>query len=191
MGDADWQRQGAKITNGYLYIKGTVQYDPVGMVPDNTQLTPTTCRLMVLEQKNQKDSSMISSRTSVLSLLDPRLGTDAPTAYTGTFPSNEAPINKDLFRVLADRKFRFNWDYQGNFGTAGVGAGSNLTKHFTLRIKCPKTLSYDPTVGSANQPVNFAPFLCFGYTYDTSVTPDFVSTAFKVRVLSTMYFKDA
>lgn len=191
LGDADWQRTGAKITNGYIYLKGTIQYDPVGMVPDNTQLTPTTVRMFVLEQKNQKDSSLISTRTSVLSLLDPRLGTDAPTSYSGTFPSNQAPVNKELFRVIADKKFRFNWDYQGNFGTLGAAAGNNLTKHFTLKIKCPKTLTYDTTTGSPNQPVNFAPFFCLGYQYDTSTAPDFLSAAFKVRILSTMYFKDA
>lgn len=189
-GQANWQRNGTKVSNGYIYIKGTIQYDPVGMVPDDAQLTPTTVRLMVLEQKNQKDATLIGSRTSWDQLLDPRLGTENAVAYSGTFPSNESAINKKLFRVFADKKFRFNWDYQGNFGSAGAAAGSNLTKHFTIKIKCPASLGYDPSV-SSNLPVNFAPFLCLGYTYDTSVAPDFLSAAFKVRVLSTMYFKDA
>lgn len=189
-GDADWQRTGVKISNGYLYIKGTIQYDVFAVAPTGTQLYPCTVRLMCLEQKNQKDANAITSRTSWDKLLDPRLGTENAIAYSGSFPSNEAPINKNLFRIFADRKFKFNWDYQGNFGSAGAAAGSNLTKHFTIKIKCPKSLQYDISVGN-NMPVNFAPFLCLGYCYDNSAPSDYVSTPFKVRILSTVYFKDA
>lgn len=189
-GDANWQRNGTKIQNGYLYIKGTIQYDPNGTAPPGTQLRPCTVRLMMLQQKNQMDATQIGSRTSITSLLDPRLGTENAQAYNGLFPSNEAPINKKLFRVFADKKYKFNWDYQGNFSTAGAAAGNNLTKHFVIKIRCPKTLVYDIGVGS-NLPTNFAPFMCLGFSYDDGTAPDFVSTPFRVRALSTMYFKDA
>lgn len=188
LGDEDWQRSGNKISNAVCYIKGSIQYD--SGKGDPKVLYPATVRLMVLEQKNQKDCGSIGSRTAVNSLLDPRIGQDDPIAYTGVFPSNQSPINTDMFKVYADRKYSFKWDYTGNFGTAGAAAGTNKTINFTIKVRLPKVLTFDPSVSSANQPTNSAPFLCLGYQYDTATPPDWFDTPFRVRVLSTMYYKD-
>lgn len=186
LGDADWQRTGSRISNGYLYIKGTIQLTNAA-----TEIKPLTARLFVLEQKNQKDTGSIASRTQVGTLLDPRIGTDVGTSYTGSFPSNQSPVNKELFKVYYDKQFKFNWDYTGNLATAGAATGNNLTKSFSIRVKLPKTLLYDSAATLPNTPTNSAPFLCLGYQYDDGTAADYINVALKCRALSTIYFKDA
>lgn len=187
----DWQRVGDRIRPKYIYVKGYVQYDVSS--GGNQYLPPATCRLLVLSQKNVKASVEIPTRIDTSHLLKDNLATGVGRAYTGTVIDNLAPINKELFTVHMDKKVKFNW--QNKKGTDGIDptvewqTGNDRTKYFTLRLKCPKSLTYDTNTGDT--PNNFAPFFCFGAVNDDASGPWTLTAPFRVVYLSTMYFEDA
>lgn len=194
VGTGDFQRIGDKVRGKYLYVKGYVQLDQYYL--DNTTgtqyLPPFTVRAMILSQKNIKVGSEVSTRVDVAHLLKDNIATGTARPYDGDLLDNLAPINKDLFRVHMDRKFKFSWVARGDLtvsGDTGYGVGQERTKYFTVRIKLPATMTFDD--GNGNWVNNFAPFLCIGFVNDDGTAKYTVGTPLRVGWLSTAYYEDS
>lgn len=183
VGPNDFQRIGDRVKGKYLYVKGMVQYG-VG----NAQYPPKTVRCLILSQKNLKTGSQVSTSVDVAHLLKDNIGTGTARGYTGTLFDNLAPINKDLFRVHMDRKFRFKLRSDATVATSATTEGTNPTRYFSCRIKLP-TLTFDD--GNANWPNNFAPFFCMGAVADDGSGPTVVGTPWLVQVQSIAYYEDS
>lgn len=179
------QRIGDKIKPRSFIVRGCVQLDN-DYVAENI-VPPVTLRLLMLSQKSVKVGSQTSSSTDIAHLLKDNVGTDVARAYAGGAFDNFAPINKDLFKVHYDKLVRFNWD--NRLTPASAAAGTNLTKHFSVKITLPATLTFDD--GNGDWPNNFAPFFCMGAVCDDGQTPFTASTPFRVRVQSVLYYEDA
>ena len=187
-GTAGHERIGDKIRPKYLIVKGQIQYDS-SLV--DTYIPPSTVRVMILTQKNIKVGSDVQTRADVSHLLKDNVGTDLGRAYTGSMFDNLAPINKDLFSVLMDRKFRMKSyiaKQLGNNNTVAL-AGTQTTVKFYKKIRCPKTLYFDD--GNGDVPNNFAPFVCMGSVVDDNAGAWTGSTPYRFVVQSELYFTDA
>lgn len=183
------QRIGDKIRGKYLIVKGHIQIDESYK---DTYLPPTTLRVMLLTQRNIKLSSDVSSRVDVMHLLKDNVGTDVGRPFGGGMFDNLAPINKDQFTVLMDRKFKMREHMAAALGTVGVPIsvqGTNRTITFYKKIKVPATLHFDDNAG--NTPNNFAPFFCMGAVSDDNSGAISLSTPYRATVLSELYFTDA
>lgn len=189
-GTAGHQRIGDKIRPKYLIVKGHLQYDH-GF--QGNFAPPSTVRVMILTQKNIKIASDVSGRADVDHLLKDNIGTDTGRAYTGSMFDNLAPINKDLFNVLMDRKFKMLPQlYEGLGNTQDTNtktlSGTQRTYTFTKKIKCPATLYYDDGNGSIAN--NFAPFVCMGAVTDDGSGPFSLNTPYHLTVQGELYFTD-
>lgn len=187
-GTAGHQRDGDKIRPKYLIVKGHIQIDDSYK---DTYLPPTTLRVMILTQRNIKSSADLS-RADYAHLLKDNVGTDVARPYGGGIFDNLAPINKDLFTVLMDRKFKMREHMAAALGTTGVPIsvqGTQRTISFVKKIKCPSTLHFDD--GNGNTPNNFAPFFCMGAVSDDNSGAISLSTPYRATVLSELYFTDA
>lgn len=192
VGTAGHQRVGDKIRPKYLIVRGHVQWDysQYGNI-----LPPTTVRLLMLTQKNIKTSSDIASRVDVAHLLKDNIATDVARAYTGTMYDNLAPINRDLFTVLMDKKIKLKMK-QFLSGTAPTTStqltgidGTQSTVAFYKKIKCPATFCFDD--GNGNQPNNFAPFVCLGAVADDNSGAFTLGAPIRLTCQSVLYFTDA
>lgn len=195
-GTGDHQRIGDKVRGKYLYIKGQIQYtdDYLNSLGTTLYVPPVTCRVMILSQKNIKVGGDVPSRVDVAHLLKDNVGTGVARPYNATGWDNEAPINKDLFKVHMDKKVKFNFIRYNYFAGGGNATesqvvGNDRTKTFYCRIKLPATMTFDD--GNLDYPNNIAPFLCFGSVCDDTSAPYTVGTPFNVRWLSTAYFEDS
>ena len=152
------QRIGDRISPKYLIVKGKIHYDDsVTGAGGNAgvYIGPSTVRMLLLSQKNIKISSDVSSRADVEHLLKDNIGTDLARAYTGTQFDNLAPINKDLFTVHMDRKFKLKGQMTKELGNSNTVtfADTQRTLYFVKKIRCPKNLYFDD--GNGNTPNNF------------------------------------
>lgn len=189
-GTAGHQRIGNKIKPKYLIVKGHLQYDHGFM---GNFAPPSTVRVMILTQKNIKTSSDVGSRADVDHLLKDNVGTDVGRAYTGGMFDNLAPINKDLFGVVMDRKFKMLPQlYTGLGNTQDTNtktlSGTQRTYTFYKKIKCPATLTFDD--GNSNVVNNYAPFVCLGAVTDDGSGPFSLNTPYHLTVQSELYFTD-
>lgn len=193
VGNLDNQRIGDKIRGKYLMIKGYVQIaeNQINYIP------PSTVRVMILSQKNLKTHDQVATtpQPAVDFLLKDNVASSAARAYGGGRYDNLAPINKEMFRVHMDRKFRFNWTNQQT-PTAGTGvptvgwqAGNDRTKYFTCRIKLNRTLTYDDVNGL--YPNSLSPFICVGSVCDDDEGPFTLQTPWHVCTQSILYYEDS
>jgi hypothetical protein len=191
-GDNGNNRDGDRIKPKYLVIRGHLQYD--NTVGFDNFIPPSTVRVMILTQRNIKVSSDVSSRADVSHLLKDNVSTDVGRAYTGGAFDNLAPINKDLFKVYMDKKFKMKAQlYTGLGNTTDTNtktlSGTQPTITFTKKIKCPANLYFDD--GNGNTPNNFAPFVCMGAVCDDNASPWSANTPYRLVVQSILYFTDA
>lgn len=187
-GVAGHQRIGDKIRPKYLVVKGKLMYD-VGIA--GTEIPPSTCRLLILTQKDIKASNMVAAEADVDHLLKDNIGTDVARAYSGTNFDNLAPINKDLFTVHMDRKIKMRAQFERALGTPTdpiLGYATQRAYYWTARIRCPSTLTFDD--GNINTPNNFAPFFCMGSVTDDNSGPWTANTPYRVTVQSELYYTD-
>lgn len=190
-GTAGNQRVGNKIKPRYLIVKGHLQYDHAFQ---GNFAPPSTVRVMILTQKNIKVSSDVQSRADVAHLLKDNIGTDVGRPYSGSIFDNLAPINKEVFNVLMDRKFKMLPQLYTGLGNSTdtntkTLSGTQRTYTFYKKIKCPATLVFDD-VNSPNAN-NFAPFVCMGAVTDDGSGPFSLSTPYHLTVQSELYFTDA
>lgn len=188
------QRIGDRIRPKYLIVKGKLQYDSTvdgaGGSP-GTYLPPSVVRVMILTQKNIKVSSDVSNRADITHLLKDNINTDIARAYTGSAFDNLAPINKDLFTVHMDRKFKMKALLHTDLGNNNTITldGTQPTITFVKKIRCPKTLFFDD--GNGNYPNNFAPFICMGSVVDNNQGAWTATTPYRLVVQGELYFTDA
>jgi len=181
------QRIGDKITPRYLIVKGKLHYSQ--SVAGN-YINPSTARLFILTQRDIKLSTDVSSRVDIDHLLKDNIGTDVGRRYNGGPFDNLAPVNKDQFKVLMDRKVKLRAQIEKQLGDNNtvIGYASQKTYTFYCKIKCPATLYFGD--GSGNTPNNFAPFFCMGGVNDDSSSPWTLNTPYHVTVQSELYFVD-
>lgn len=189
-GTAGYQRSGDEIRPKYLIVKGHLQYDHAFQ---GNFAPPSTVRVMILTQKNIKAATDVGSRADVSHLLRDNIATDTARAYTGSMFDNLAPINKDLFNVLMDRKFKMLPQLYTGLGNSSdtntkTLSGTQRTYYFTKKIKCPAKLYYDD--GNANVANNFAPFICMGGVTDDGSGPFSLNTPYHLTVQGELYFTD-
>lgn len=183
-GFTDYQRIGDKIRGKYLYLKGKVQYDNDFI--QSSSIGPSTVRVLVLSQRTVKSASQIAN-VDILHILKDNVGTGSARAYTGGEFDNLAPINKELFTVHLDKKIRFNWHSEK--ATTSDQVGNDRTKYFYCKIKCPKTMYFDPANGDA--PVNFCPFMLVGGVNDDGQGAWTAGQPYRVAWSATMYYEDS
>lgn len=187
-GTAGHNRLGDRIRPKYMIVKGKLMYDTALA---GTYLPPSTVRVMILTQKNLRVGSQVSTLVDTDHLLKDNIGTDVARAYTGTNFDNLAPINKDLFNVLMDRKFKMRAQIEKQLGDNNtvLGYATQTTITFSKKIKCPAQLCFDD--GNGNQANNFAPFVCLGSVVDDNSGPWTASSPYRLVVQSELYFTDA
>lgn len=185
-GDDDYQRTGDRIRPQWITVRGKImlsrEFTTTQWVP------PLTARVMILNQRDLKTNSQVSTRADYAHILKDNINVGVARPYSGGNYDNLAPINRDKFKVIMDRKFRFAWDDQLNLA-GQAAAGTNKAFYFTVRVKCPKTLYFDDVNGP--NPTNFAPFLCVGAVADDNSGAFTVATPLRVTAQSILYFKDA
>ena len=137
-GTDDFQRIGDKVRGKYLYVKGHLMWNAsfINAVGVNNYVPPSTCRILILSQKNVKSNLQISTDVDTPHLLKDNVGTGVARAYVGVMRDNLAPINKDLFKVHMDKKVKMRYIYQSSDGT---GTGSHVgqpTVYFHAVSRC-------------------------------------------------------
>lgn len=186
LGDDDFQRTGDKIRPTTMIIRGKVMLSRTYLTTQ--AVLPTTVRLMVLKQRDIKTNAQIATSADFGHILKDNINVGVARPYGGGNYDNLAPINKDKFEVIADKKYRFTWDDQLNLASAGAAAGTNKAFYFTIKVKVPKTMYFDDVNGA--NPTNFAPFLCCGCATDDNSGP-YTLPPIHVTAQSILYFKDA
>lgn len=182
------QRIGDSIRPRYLLIKGKLMYD---VSVQGSYIPPSTVRVMLLSQKNIKISSDVGSRADIGHLLKDNVGTDVARAYTGSQFDNLAPLNKDLFTVHMDKKFKMKAQIAKELGNNNTVtfADTQRTITFVKKIRCPATLTFDD--GNGNVPNNFAPFVCLGGVNDDTTGAWVQGTPYRLVVQAELYYTDA
>lgn len=186
-GGDDYQRIGNKISPKGLYLKGRLglSYNSQG----NNR--PIYVRVMVLSQKNVKDSSQIPSSFSYDNLLkanDVSASATGNVAYDGTPRNSMYPVNDDLFVVHYKRDFLMTPSL-ANGTDSGIESNPKGIRKFGCKVAIPKALTY--LSATATVPQNSAPFVVVGYCYADGTSPDTTTTRLTSTMVSTLYFKDA
>lgn len=180
------QRIGDKIKPKYLLVKGKLHY---ALSMAGNYIPPSTVRVMILSQKNVKTRSQMGT-VDTDHLLKDNIGTDVARGYSGSPFDNLAPINKDLFTVHMDKKFKMRAQIEKELGNSNtvLGYATQRTMTFTKKIKCPASLNFDD--GNGNYPNNFCPFVVVGGVNDDSTSAWSLTTPYHVTVQSELYFVD-
>lgn len=203
-GDDPNQRHGRKVNGRYLYIKGTVCYDKNTIATYGAAggqkicLHPLEARIIIAQQKNVKNCAGMNptgaaSTVNTDVLLAPYDGTTLTKPYTGSREDNMYPINKDVFHVYMDKKIRLKPQIMGSYTDSTVVTMGQVPVHFMCKIKCPKTLYFDPDIDPNSRPVNFAPFMVAGWAWTNGVNPSTGVAAeqpIRITATTTLYYTD-
>jgi len=184
-GDDDFQRTGDRIRSMWMTVRGKVMISRAYAAA--SPVLPTTVRLMILNQRDIKTNALVATRADFGHILKDNINVGVARPYSGGNFDNLAPINKDKFQVIADKRYRFTWDDQLNLA-GQAAAGTNKAFYFTVRVKVPKTMYFDDVNG--DNPTNFAPFLCCGCATDDN-SGAYTLPPIHVTAQSILYFKDA
>lgn len=184
-GGDDFNRIGNRIAPTGLYLKGRLgtQYASQG----NNR--PLLVRVMVLSQKNVKDSTQIPGSFSYDNLLkaNDTSATTGNVAYDGTARNSLYPVNTDFFTVHYNRDFLLTPSLQ-NGTDSGIESNPKAVRMFSCKIPVPKQLDYFSS--TATVPQNFAPFVVVGYCYSDGTSVDTTTTRVTSTMVSQLYFKD-
>jgi len=149
-------------------------------------------RLFIVSQKNIKSISLQGSLEPTLLLEQ----SGVAQAYDGTPAAHLIPVNKESFIVHHDKRLTLSKGYGrtpvlGNaYDGDAVFIGNQQTYEFVLKVKLPKTLTFDED--TTLYPSNSAIWFALGYCQpDGQSTPDVTNQRVQVNWLSTMYYKDA
>jgi len=153
-------------------------------------------RLFVLQSRNIKDpAEVIAGNVDMSTMLD---WGQAQGAFLGYTSHLSAPVNKEQFTVLMDRKLTMDKTYGYNpalinaYSSSAQGQSQGLIHHFRIKLKTPKTLHY--ASGLNNLPDGYAPFFNAGYCVPSRINADGVdnlTTALSIYWTSTIYYTDA
>ena len=105
-GTDDFQRIGDKVRGKYLYVKGHLMWNAsfINAVGVNNYVPPSTCRILILSQKNVKSNLQISTDVDTPHLLKDNVGTGVARAYVGVMRDNLAPITRTCSRFIWIRR---------------------------------------------------------------------------------------
>lgn len=187
-GDNNGERNGNRITPRRLVVDFWVT---AANLDNNLDFI---ARLLILQSRNQKNQTLVTS-VPLTTLLDWGQTQGGFVGYTSHL---SAPINKDEFQVLMDRKVVIDKTYGQNpssgnsYTSTAVGQSTNLIHHIRVSLKPPSVLHY--ANGVATLPEGYAPFFNCGYVQPSrqaSDTPDTTISALQVYFTSTLYYTDA
>lgn len=191
-------RIGDQIRSQNLNIRGYLKLNinaASGTAGDSTTLPNVIARLMVVSIKSRSNYTDASSGPGFLATLLKKGGTTV--GFTGVLSDINAPINRDVFTVHADRKFYLNQDYVNAIGASVPSQylAQNIkdtVKFFNINVKCKnKVLKYDEDISGGLLPSNFAPIMLLGYSYLDGSAPDTISTNLGMQYISTLNYEDA
>lgn len=155
-------------------------------------------RLLVYENRANKS---VYNSTPSYNLLD--YGGNSTTFSTG--PQDfQAPLNKELFKFYADKKWvmmkpnGFTEIVNGGGGAPTVtdtiiSMDKSMYRPFKIVLKAkdlPSVLNYDNGL-NANYPLNFNPLISLGYVHLLLSTMDVVSPLIGMQFIATLYYEDA
>lgn len=195
---ADNGRIGDQIRSQNLNIRGYLKLNinaASGTAGDSTTLPNVIARLMVVSIKARSNYTDASAGPGFLATLLKKGGTTV--GFTGVLSDINAPINRDVFTVHADRKFYLNQDYVNAIGASVPSQylAQNIkdtVKFFNINVKCKnKVLKYDEDISGGLLPSNFAPIMLLGYSYLDGSAPDTISTNLGMQYISTLNYEDA
>lgn len=172
-----------------LTVRGQVSF----AYPPNTSSTslPVFVRVMILQQKDIKNSGSVNGNVDTANLLHAGLPTASggdQVNYDGTTLRHYYPINKNKFRVYMDKSYYLHTsDLLNGFGGDNIG----IVKKFKYTFKdLPSALTFDE--GAGNNVNNFAPFIAIGYCYADGSAPSLPTiTWVRANVYSQLVFEDA
>lgn len=184
----NYQRIGDKVTPKSLTVRGTVAIN----FNEARSLTPEV-HVFIVSHKSKKSYDALNAGTNAgraqiaNELIDAGDGSDIP--FDGQVLPTLFPLNRKLLTVHAHKVLKL----ASSYGAAADQHSSDDTirfKRFAVKIKCPKTLTYDSSI-SAIHPVNFAPVMMVGYVYPDGSFSEVLTTPVLVTAASTLYYDDA
>lgn len=194
-GVQDWQRIGDKINPTSLVVNGYVCADR----RDALDTRPFQVRIVFWSSKSAKtigtlthDWQTQAAWAYLLRQNDESGAGSGIKAYTGDHDDNFLPINRDKFIVHAEKRINiYPQDLLSAPVTTFATEGAQGTfKRFSVRIKCPKTLTYEQASGG-NLPMNFCPMMSVGYCYMDAGAPDVINTRVLVTATAHLKYKDS
>ena len=179
-------RVGNKITPKYMDIRGWCTLD---MTNEDKDYDRVAMRIMVgfVKQYPLYDDTIDSVLGSPLNNWSYRLldGGAAPASFTGTLDSYQAPVNRDVFTLKAERRFTLMRPRIWNAPLVGSDFSRSTAgsyKFFHIKVKCPNVINY--AQASDAKPRNFAPVLLAGYTLLNGSVPGNPTTSPKMVTIS-------
>lgn len=183
-------RIGSEIKPIKLVLRGYIAYR--ADTYSNARMLGT--RLFCFSDKSVNSYTVSTSAGQNYRLID-QGGTSS--TFDGTALSYMQPHNTDAFKWYADKKHTIlkpTGLTNTLTGTSEITSmHTSMYKPFTIVIsgsKLPASLKYDDSL-STNQPVNFAPYLAFGYCDLLNYIPDTATTQVGMEWVATLYYKDA
>lgn len=187
-GTAENNRIGNQLKAQNLTIKGCVSWSPSVGTFGSFANARLGVRLFVIQPRNYSEIGEVLANTSTwMPTLLQKGGVAAP--FTGAINDLWAPLNSDAFIKYYDRVFMINGTYQAT--AVGYSQLLGATKMFNIALKCRnKTIKYENSI-STNNPMNYAPVFCIGYSHLDGSGPDTVSTAITVQWDTVFNYEDA
>lgn len=173
--------------------KVVVKLDIAAKVYNDNSSTDRTVHIFLLTAKSVKSLDNYTA-IPITTLLDKGDGTSV--SFDGTQFKGQYPVNTKEFTVLKHKQIRLVQGFGKSVAltapTAGATDGTISPSYsygrYTLKVKVPKAFRYERA--SQNYPVNSAPFIVIGHTYNTSdvraVPPDYVQVLGQTQ----MWYKD-
>jgi len=187
-GSGNNSRIGDKINLKTHTVKGYFR-----IVPNTAALSykfgNVAVRMLVLTVKTHTNYDALITDPAVTTKLAGLLQKGGTTVgFTGVISDVLAPINRDLFTVHYDKTFNIKQDYNM---TAAGSATLDTLRFFSISLKVKnKQLKYTDDVSSGLYPTNYAPIICFGYSFLDGSAPDTASTNLQVYYESIMKYED-
>jgi len=171
------QRIGDRLKPKALIVKLHVSFNSVVGGFDTIM-----ARVHILKHKKFTSEAQLALNMPTDGLLLLNDGNGNILSYDGTLIRSQYALNTDLWTSIKTLSFPMSKD-----NTAPVQGA--VFREFTIRIPCPKVLTYASAV--ATTPENFCPAMAVGYTYTDGTAPDVAGTPIVVVSQSFFTYTDA
>ena len=189
-GTANNQKIGDKIHLQSHTVKGYFRIVPATTTAAGFKFGNVAVRMLLLSFKSLSNYDAIIADTTLTAKLAGMLQKGGTTVgFTGLISDIMAPINRDIFTVHADKVWNIKQDY---LITAAGSTTADTLRFFNARMKVKnRVLKYSDDTSSGLLPTNYAPVLCFGYSYMDGSAADTTSTNLQVYFDSILRYEDA